>query len=304
MSIFLPKAENPNTGDLKLLPLQSSFPFTSNITLNNSVKQSSSSTITTNSSSMELQIYLLDFTPLFKLLLISRLMATFLIHFTELKSGRCREGSFDFEKPRMLRKGNMRITIFFLMIHPFMSQAMELSIHRPNCELIPKECFRFQKYERLMSLANTDTYLPESGVEPKGVVATNINPKLVGGKKQLPVTLGLLCYRNKVIAIKSTINGGTQRVILSLRLERISSSLILYSDVKVYGSEPKVVLVPSINPKVVGDNILIICNVSSIKTQLHPSQYITKKLTFPHAGRLFLNGTYGTHRYFDSETAL
>ncbi|KAF3587031.1 hypothetical protein F2Q69_00027296 [Brassica cretica] len=66
LSIFLPKAENPNTGDLKLLLLQSSFPFTSNITLNNSVKPSSSSTITTNSSSMELQIYLLDFTPLFK----------------------------------------------------------------------------------------------------------------------------------------------------------------------------------------------------------------------------------------------
>ncbi|KAL0814084.1 hypothetical protein Bca101_070527 [Brassica carinata] len=58
LSIFLPKAENPNTGDLKLLLLQSSFPFTSNITLNNSVKPSSSSTITTNSSSMELQIYL------------------------------------------------------------------------------------------------------------------------------------------------------------------------------------------------------------------------------------------------------
>lgn len=67
LSIFLPKAENPNTGDLKLLLLQSSFPFTSNITLNNSVKPSSSSTITTNSSSMELQIYLLDFTPLFNI---------------------------------------------------------------------------------------------------------------------------------------------------------------------------------------------------------------------------------------------
>ncbi|KAF2546300.1 hypothetical protein F2Q70_00020306 [Brassica cretica] len=64
LSIFLPKAENPNTGNLKLLLLQSSCPFTSNITLNNSVKPSSSSTITTNSSSMELQIYLLDFTSL------------------------------------------------------------------------------------------------------------------------------------------------------------------------------------------------------------------------------------------------
>ena len=112
LSIFLPKAENPNTGNLKLLLLQSSCPFTSNITLNNSVKPSSSSTITTNSSSMELQIYLLDFTslhysvyiyiawkrklntfpfPIAELLLISRLMATSLIHFTELKAGCCRE---------------------------------------------------------------------------------------------------------------------------------------------------------------------------------------------------------------------
>ncbi|KAG5406678.1 hypothetical protein IGI04_012797, partial [Brassica rapa subsp. trilocularis] len=98
LSIFLPKAENPNTGDLKLLPLQSSFPFTSNITLNN--KQSSSSTITTNSSSMELQIYLLDFTPLFK-----------------LKSGCCRQGSFDFEKPKMLRKGvNLSVLLWSLLI--------------------------------------------------------------------------------------------------------------------------------------------------------------------------------------------
>ncbi|CAF2062860.1 unnamed protein product, partial [Brassica oleracea var. botrytis] len=110
-------------------------------------------------------------------------------------------------------------------------------------------------------------------------------------------------------AIKSTINGGThgtQRVILSLRLESLFDGLAFAFPKKLesYGSEPKVVLVPSINPKVVGDNILIICNVSSIKTQLHPSQYITKKLTFPHAGRLFLNGTYGTHRYFDSETSL
>ena len=44
----------------------------------------------------------------------------------------------------------------------------------------------------------------ESGVEPKGVIATNINPKLVGGKKQLPATLGPLCYRNKFLAIIQT----------------------------------------------------------------------------------------------------
>ncbi|KAH0875498.1 hypothetical protein HID58_072860, partial [Brassica napus] len=132
-----------------------------------------------------------------------------------------------------------------------------------------------------------------------------------------------------VTAIKSTINGGTHGTQRKGRLNSLKSivcnflqlCIILYCEsvsvslfdglafafpkkLESYGSEPKVVLVPSINPKVVGDNILIICNVSSIKTQLHPSQYITKKLTFPHAGRLFLNGTYGTHRYFDSETSL
>ncbi|CAN7087395.1 unnamed protein product [Brassica oleracea var. botrytis] len=32
-------------------------------------------------------------------------MATSLIHFTELKFGYCRQGSFDFQKPIMLRKG-------------------------------------------------------------------------------------------------------------------------------------------------------------------------------------------------------
>ena len=141
LSIFLPKAENPNTGNLKLLLLQSSCPFTSNITLNNSVKPSSSSTITTNSSSMELQIYLLDFTslhysvyiyiawkrklntfpfPIAELLLISRLMATSLIHFTELKSGCCRQGSFDFQKPRMLRKGvNWSVLLWSLLIRRY-----------------------------------------------------------------------------------------------------------------------------------------------------------------------------------------
>ncbi|KAG5386045.1 hypothetical protein IGI04_037515 [Brassica rapa subsp. trilocularis] len=43
-----------------------------------------------------------------------------------------------------------------------------------------------------------------------------------------------------------------------------------------YGGEPKFVLITSINPKVVGD--------------------------FLYTGRLFLNGTSGTHIYFDSET--
>ncbi|CAN6933553.1 unnamed protein product, partial [Brassica oleracea] len=42
-----------------------------------------------------------------------------------------------------------------------------------------------------------------------------------------------------------------------------------HNKLESYGSKPKVVLVTSINPKVVGGKLLIICNVSSVKTQLH-----------------------------------
>ena len=57
-----------------------------------------------------------------------------------------------------------------------------------------------------------------------------------------------------------------------------------------YGSDQKVVFITSIIPKVVGDNILIICNVSSVKDTvssefvgfiMFSGQYITKKTHFP-----------------------
>ncbi|CAN6880128.1 unnamed protein product [Brassica oleracea] len=85
-------------------------------------------------------------------------------------------------------------------------------------------------------------------------------------------------------AIRSTITDrlpGAQRVMLTLRLESgenvcvsmfDSMALAFHAKLDSYGREPKVIIVTSVNPKIVG-------------------------------GRLFLNGTSGTHLYFDSETA-
>ncbi|WZZ58410.1 hypothetical protein YC2023_058517 [Brassica napus] len=116
LSIFLPKAENPNTGDLKLLLLQSSFPFTSNITLNNSVKPSSSSTITTNSSSMKLQIYLLDFTPLFSIYIHRLKTIEVWVLSTRL---------FRFSEAQNVKKGSELICVAMVLID---SKATELSV--------------------------------------------------------------------------------------------------------------------------------------------------------------------------------
>lgn len=109
---------------------------------------------------------------------------------------------------------------------------------------IRTEMFRFHSYDQLLTLANTN--------------------------RQLPGILGDL------IAIRSTINNGTQgsqRVILTLRLERNVNVCVSLFDglafafvekMASYGGEPKVFLITSINPKIVG-------------------------------GRLFLNGTWDPH---------
>ncbi|KAH0883927.1 hypothetical protein HID58_060023, partial [Brassica napus] len=102
--------------------------------------------------------------------------------------------------------------------------------------------------------------------------------EFVNTGRQLPDAIG------EVNAIRSTIPDrlpGAQRVMLTLRLRigenvcvRMFDSLALAFHTKLdsYGREPRVVIATSVNPKKVG-------------------------------GRLFLNGTFGTHLYLDSETA-
>ncbi|CAH8306070.1 unnamed protein product [Eruca vesicaria subsp. sativa] len=97
--------------------------------------------------------------------------------------------------------------------------------------------------------------------------------------KQLPDVIG------EVNAIRSTITNliaGSQCVMLTLRLhsgENVcirmfdSMAVAFHSKFDGYEKEPKIILVTSVNPKIVG-------------------------------GRLFMNATFGTHLYFDSETAV
>ncbi|KAL0789793.1 hypothetical protein Bca101_006039 [Brassica carinata] len=117
---------------------------------------------------------------------------------------------------------------------------------------IPTELFRFRSHEQLLTLANTNRELPD----------------IVG----------------EVSSVRSTITDGLrgpQRVMVTLRLEGdVNVCVSMFDDRAVtfqtkfdeHISEPKVILLTSINPKVVG-------------------------------GKLFLNATSGTHFYFDCETS-
>ncbi|KAG5410397.1 hypothetical protein IGI04_006716 [Brassica rapa subsp. trilocularis] len=119
--------------------------------------------------------------------------------------------------------------------------------------IIPTEHFRFRPYEQILELANTG--------------------------KQLPDVMG------ELRAIRSTITDrlpGAQRVMLTLRLEGDvnvcvsmfdSLALAFHSKFDGYGREPRIVLVTSINPKIV-------------------------------SGKLYLNGTSATRVFFDCETTV
>nr|ABD65072.1 hypothetical protein 27.t00052 [Brassica oleracea] len=80
-----------------------------------------------------------------------------------------------------------------------------------------KETGPVSSSDEMVVLANTDTYLPgskfatvlheklvASGVEPKVVVATNVNPKLVGGCVFLDATLGTYFYFDTESALART----------------------------------------------------------------------------------------------------
>ncbi|KAH0879533.1 hypothetical protein HID58_066927, partial [Brassica napus] len=86
----------------------------------------------------------------------------------------------------------------------------------------------------------------------------------------------------EVSSIWSTINDRKQRIMLTLCLESdvpvvvsmfYSLAVAFHNKFESYGSEPRIVLATSINPRMGG-------------------------------GRLYLNSTSGTHSYFDSETAV
>ncbi|KAL0813811.1 hypothetical protein Bca101_070254 [Brassica carinata] len=146
-------------------------------------------------------------------------------------------------------------TNFRLSDAPFsirFNEGTELEKIPASVRPIPTELFRFMPYSQILELANTG--------------------------KQLPDIIG------ELNAIRSTITDclpGAQRVMLTLRLESgenvcvsmfDSMALAFHAKLDSYGREPKVIIVTSVNPNIVG-------------------------------GRLFLNGTSGTHLYFDSETA-
>ncbi|CAN7094749.1 replication protein A 70 kDa DNA-binding subunit A [Brassica rapa] len=146
-------------------------------------------------------------------------------------------------------------TNFRLSDAPFsirFNEGTELDKIPTSVRPIPTELFRFMPYSQILELANTG--------------------------KQLPDIIGELS------AIRSTITDrlpGARRVMLTLLLESgenvcvsmfDSMALAFHTKLDSYGREPRVIIVTSVNPKIVG-------------------------------GRLFLNGTSGTHLYFDSETS-
>ncbi|KAF2540081.1 hypothetical protein F2Q68_00031689 [Brassica cretica] len=70
----------------------------------------------------------------------------------------------------------------------------------------PEEAFRFRDQSELLGLANTNTHLPAVAfhkqleamrVDPKVIVATSINPKMVGGRLFLNATSGTHVYFDK-----------------------------------------------------------------------------------------------------------
>ncbi|KAF3587030.1 hypothetical protein F2Q69_00027297 [Brassica cretica] len=142
---------------------------------------------------MELQIYLLDFTPLFSIYIHRLKTIEVWVLSTRL---------FRFSEAQNVKKGSELICVAMVLI--------DSKIRRPNCELIPKECFRFQKYERLMSL--------ESGVEP------NINAKLVGGRLFMNATSGTNLYLDNKCGGSSSFIKEIEVWVLSTRLFRFSEA--------------------------------------------------------------------------------
>ncbi|CAN6830855.1 unnamed protein product [Brassica oleracea] len=137
---------------------------------------------------------------------------------------------------------NFRLTDSSLMIR-FNESTSFQELTEPVSPL-PEEAFRFRNHSELIGLANTNTQLPD----------------IIG----------------EILSVKSTVCDPPEeknRVMVTLKLDSFfdSQAVAFHIQLEAMRVDPKVMVVTSINPKIVG-------------------------------GRLFLNATSGTHVYFDKKT--
>ncbi|CAF2106823.1 unnamed protein product [Brassica oleracea var. botrytis] len=117
---------------------------------------------------------------------------------------------------------------------------------------IPLESFRFRNHSEMLGLSNSNNQLSDLIGEITAVKSTVTDP---------------LQDKNRVMATIKMYNG----TLVTMSLFD-THAVAIYNRLEKMGSDPRVVVATSINPKMLG-------------------------------GRLFLNATSGTHIYFDKETA-
>ncbi|XP_013632409.1 PREDICTED: uncharacterized protein LOC106337846 [Brassica oleracea var. oleracea] len=149
---------------------------------------------------------------------------------------------------------NFRLTDSSLMIR-FNESTSFQELTEPVSPL-PEEAFRFRNHSELIGLANTNTQLPDIIGEILSVKSTVCDPP--EEKNRVMVTLKLDSDETVTLSFFDS-----QAVAFHIQLEAMRVN-------------PKVMVVTSINPKIVGGVEL--------------------------CGRLFLNATSGTHVYFDKKT--
>ncbi|KAG2286785.1 hypothetical protein Bca52824_046389 [Brassica carinata] len=167
---------------------------------------------------------------------------------------------------------NFRLTDSSLMIR-FNESTSFQELTEPDSPL-PEEAFRFRNHSELIGLANTNTQLPDIIGEILSVKSTVCDPP--EEKNRVMVTLKLDSDETVTLSFFDS-----QAVAFHIQLEAMRV-------------DPKVMVVTSINPKIVGGIglcIIIYCHSTLVLTSL-----------LIYGGRLFLNATSGTHVYFDKKT--
>ncbi|CAN6925573.1 unnamed protein product [Brassica oleracea] len=144
---------------------------------------------------------------------------------------------------------NFWLTDSSLMIR--FSESTSFQVLTEPVSHLPEEAFRFRNQQELIGLANTNNQLPDIIGEIVSVKSTVCDPP--EEKNRVMVTLKL---------------ESDETVTLSLF---DSQAVAFHKQLEAMRVDPKVMVVTSINPKIVG-------------------------------GRLFLNATSGTHVYFDKKT--
>ncbi|CAF1930177.1 unnamed protein product [Brassica oleracea] len=144
---------------------------------------------------------------------------------------------------------NFRLTDSSLMIRFSETTSFQL-LTEPDSPL-PEEAFRFRNQQELIGLANTNTQLPDIICEILSVKSTVCDPP--EEKNRVMVTLKLESDETVTLSFFD------------------SQAVTFHNQLEAMSVDPKVMVVTSINPKIVG-------------------------------GRLFLNATSGTHVYFDKKT--